>query len=228
MFIAYFVAGPWQANCYVVAAGDGSRAIAIDVGMDAAQTVEQTLAEHHLELAGVLLTHGHIDHCAQAATLADAHDCPVWVHPDDRVLLSDPGRGLSPSMAASLDQIIGTRVLAEPRRVESYDSSVAVNCAGLEFSVTDAPGHTPGSVLLGLDSEQGRIVFTGDVLFAGSIGRTDLPGGDDASMRRSLREVVRTLPEQAHVLPGHGPFTTVSEELGKNPFLSDSYLEVQY
>ncbi len=227
MFIAYFVAGPWQANCYVVAPEDGQQAVAIDVGMGAAQTVEQTLSEHDLKLAGVLLTHGHIDHCAQAATLADAHGCAVWVHAADRELLSHPGKGLSPSMAATLDQLIGTQLLAEPRLVETYHPGEDVTFGELRFSVAAAPGHTPGSVLLGLDSDQGHIIFTGDVLFAGSIGRTDLPGGDDMSMRRSLREVVRALPVRGHVLPGHGPFSTVAEELDNNPYLSDSYLEVQ-
>ncbi|SER54760.1 Glyoxylase, beta-lactamase superfamily II [Propionibacterium cyclohexanicum] len=228
MFIAYFVAGPWQANCYVVSKGEGQEAIAIDVGMDAAQRVDTTLAEHHLELSAVLLTHGHIDHCAQAGLLADAHGCPVWVHEADRGLLSDPGKGLSAPMAASLDRLIGTRTLSEPAHVECYEPGVGLAVAGLDISVIHAPGHTPGSVLLGLDSQRGRLLFTGDVLFAGSIGRTDLPGGDDAAMRASLREKIRTAPGQAHVLPGHGPSTTVKHELENNPYLTDSYLEVQY
>lgn len=227
MFIAYFVAGPWQANCYVVAPDDSPQAVAIDVGMDAADTVEQTLAENNLELAGVLLTHGHIDHCAQAARISDAHDCPVWVHAADRELLGNPAAGLSPEMAGLLPRLVGEIRLPEPRDLRIYDPDAGVSIAGLDFSVTAAPGHTAGSVLLGVDSDQGRILFTGDVLFAGSIGRTDMPGGDDATMRETLRRVVRTLPPQAHVLPGHGGFTSVADELAGNPYLSDSYLEVQ-
>ena len=227
VFIAYFVTGAWQSNCYVIADEDAGLAVAIDVGMDAARTVEELLAQRDFQLAGILLTHGHIDHCAQAAVLADAHQAPVWVHPADRELMTHPAEGLSPQMAGQLHQLIGDAPLHEPRDLRTFEAGVPVRCAGFEFSVTPAPGHTPGSVLLGLEGDEHMIVFTGDVLFAGSIGRSDFPGGDDHTMRAVLRDVVATLPPQARVLPGHGPFTTVADELATNPYLTDAYLEVQ-
>ena len=227
MFIAYFVTGAWQSNCYVLADEDSTQAVAIDVGMDAASTVEEVLKERGLELGGVLLTHGHIDHCAQAAMLADAHDAPVWVHAADRELMTNPGLGLSPGMAAQVSGLLGGKSPVEPRNLRLYETGVTVDCGGLSFTITPAPGHTPGSVLIGTDSGEQMVFFTGDVLFAGSIGRSDFPGGDDHTMRAMLRDVVKELPPEARVLPGHGQFTTVAQELASNPYLTDHYLEVQ-
>ena len=227
VFIAYFVTGAWQSNCYVIGKQDSDRVVVIDPGMQAADTVEKFLDERHLELAGVLLTHGHVDHCAQAAVLADRHDVPVWVHPADREMITHPDQGLSPEMAGQLHQLIGDAPLAGPQKLNGYAPDTPVELAGLSIRVIPAPGHTPGSVLLGVDTDNDPVLFTGDVLFAGSIGRSDFPCGDDQTMRTTLRDVVRHLPPNTRVLPGHGPATTVADELANNPYLTASYLEVQ-
>ena len=224
MFIAYFVAGPLDNNCYLLAPDQGRSAVVIDAPMGSAETVENTLAEHGLELAGVLLTHGHLDHCAEAARLADAHGAPVFVAAADRRLLSRPEDALSADLIAQLTLLM-PEPLSEPRLVELYEPDSPLLIGGLRFTVLPAPGHTPGSVLLRTSTGEHEIAFTGDVLFAGSIGRTDLPGGDDPAMRASLRDVVRALPPQVQVLPGHGPFSTMAVELAGNPYLTDAYVE---
>ncbi len=224
MFIAYFVAGPLGNNCYLLAPDRGTSAVVVDAPVGSAATIEHALDEHGLELAAVLLTHGHLDHCAEAAGLADDHDAPVLIGAADRTLLTRPEAALSPELAGQLTDLL-PEPLSEPRRVETYEPSRPLLIGGLTFTVLPAPGHTPGSVLLRTSTGEQEIAFTGDVLFAGSIGRTDLPGGDDPTMRASLRDVVRALPPQVHVLPGHGPFSTMATELADNPYLTDAYLE---
>lgn len=223
MFLATLPTGHWQANCYVVAAPGAADCVVIDAGQDAAAGVRQLLTEHQLRPKGVLATHGHFDHVASAAEIADEYNVPLWIHSADRDLLSEPAAGLGADGAALLKQL-GVGLQAEPARVEELDGLTELNLARLRFTVTHAPGHTGGSVLLGLDyngrnTQINRIVFTGDVVFAGSVGRTDLPGGDARVMNRTLREVVLALPDTAALLPGHGPQTTMARERATNPHL---------
>jgi len=224
VFLASFATGQWQSNCYVVAAPGASECVVIDAGQDAAPSVRQLLTENQLRPKGVLATHGHFDHVASAAEIADEYNVPLWIHSADRDLLSDPAAGLGPDGAALVKQFLRTP-MAEPARVEEFDGLRELNLARMVFSVTHAPGHTQGSVLLGLDyngrnTAINRIVFSGDVVFAGSIGRTDLPGGDAKSMARTLRDVVLALPDTAALLPGHGPQTTMARERRENPHLA--------
>ncbi len=223
MFLATLPTGHWQANCYMVAAPGSADCVVIDAGQDAAAGVRQLLTEHQLRPKGVLATHGHFDHVASAAEIADEYNVPLWIHSADRDLLSEPAAGLGADGAALLKQL-GVGLQAEPARVEELDGLTELNLARLRFTVTHAPGHTGGSVLLGLDyngrnTQINRIVFTGDVVFAGSVGRTDLPGGDARVMNRTLREVVLALPDTAALLPGHGPQTTMARERATNPHL---------
>jgi len=226
VFLASFASGLWQANCYVVAAAGATDCVVIDPGQDAAPLVGELLGEHGLTPVGVIATHGHFDHVASAAQVADAHGVPVWIHPVDRHLLSDPAAGLSADSAAMVRQLLGGP-LAEPAMVESL-AVASLSLAGLEFSVAHAPGHTAGSVLLGLDypghPQIGRVVFSGDVVFAGSVGRTDLPGGDQATMVRTLQDVVLALPDDTALLPGHGTQTTMATERAQNPYLQPAFL----
>ena len=223
MFLATLPTGHWQANCYMVAAPGSADCVVIDAGQDAAAGVRQLLTEHQLRPKGVLATHGHFDHVASAAEIADEYNVPLWIHSADRDLLSEPAAGLGADGAALLKQL-GVGLQAEPARVEELDGLTELNLARLRFTVTHAPGHTGGSVLLGLDyngrnTQINRIVFTGDVVFAGSVGRTDLPGGDARVMNRTLREVVLARPVTAALLPGHGPQTTMARERATNPHL---------
>jgi hydroxyacylglutathione hydrolase len=219
VLVAGFPAGSFQTNCYVVATAAGQACVVVDPGQDAVEPLEALLAEHRLTPVAVLLTHGHFDHTFSVAPVCDGHDVPAWIHPDDRGMLADPMKGLSDQAAA----LFGGRLeLREPREVRSLDDGAALDLAGLTLTVDHAPGHTPGSVVFRTPTEEGvEVVLAGDTLFAGSIGRTDLPGGDTAQMMGSLRDKLLTLDDSALVLPGHGPTTTIGRERRSNPFLQD-------
>jgi len=223
MHVVSFPAGPWQANCYVVS-GDGARCVVIDPGVGAADVVADLVAERGWVVEGVLLTHGHVDHVASAAAVADAHGVPAWLHEADRALLHETGLG---PQADALVAQLGVR-LAEPADLRLLRGGERLDVAGLSFGVVHAPGHRPGCVLFRLvppgAEPTAPVVFTGDVVFAGSIGRTDLPGGDHAAMLGTLATVVLALPDDATLLPGHGPQTTLARERATNPFLRDAYL----
>ena len=226
MLIAGFPAGPWGTNCYVVATGPGSECVVVDPGKDATEGVAQVVREHRLKPVAVLVTHGHVDHMWCVAPVAGTYDATAYVHPDDRHLLADPMAAMSPDTAAMM--LGGKCTFAEPERVEELVDRQAVELAGISFTVDHAPGHTPGSITFrtpwvstGSSSEGdvSEVMFSGDLLFAGSIGRTDLPGGDHAAMLRSLRDKVLTLRDDVVVLPGHGEQTSIGRERATNPFL---------
>jgi len=216
VFVAGFPAGSFQTNCYVVAAQRGEACVVVDPGQDAVEPLEGLLAEHRLTPVAVLLTHGHLDHTFSVAPVCDGHDVPAWIHPADREMLADPEKALSPQAAA----FFGGLELREPREVRALDDGAGLELAGLSLRVDHTPGHTPGSVVFTTPTEEGvEVILAGDTLFAGSIGRTDLPGGDHAQMMASLRDKLLTRDDSAVVLPGHGPTTTVGRERASNPFL---------
>jgi glyoxylase-like metal-dependent hydrolase (beta-lactamase superfamily II) len=228
VLIAGFPAGPWGTNCYVVATGAGSECVVVDPGKDAAPAVDQVVREHRLKPVAVLVTHGHVDHMWCVAPVAGTYDATAYVHPADRHLLADPMAGMSRETAAMM--LGGKFEFAEPDRVEELTDLQTVELAGLSFTVDHAPGHTPGSITFRspyasvvepVETDVSEVMFSGDLLFAGSIGRTDLPGGDHAAMLRSLREKVLTLPDDVVVLPGHGEQTSIGRERATNPFLLD-------
>jgi hydroxyacylglutathione hydrolase len=211
--------GPWEANCYLVGAADSDECVLVDVGMDASSAAEKLLAESGRTLVAVLASHGHLDHVADAQAVADAHHVPVWIHPADRPLLSDPVAGLGPQLAPLVEALYGSTSRPEPVQVREWTDGAHEDLAGLSWTVIHAPGHTPGSVLLQAVDGRDAQLFTGDVLFAGSIGRTDLPGGSMEEMMATLRDVVRPLPYDLAVLPGHGPATTIGRECATNPYI---------
>ena len=221
MLIAGFPAGPWGTNCYVVATGPGSECLVIDPGKDAAPGVAEVVREHRLKPVSVLLTHGHIDHMWSVTPVAGSYDATAWIHPQDRHLLSDPMAGISPETARML---LGTDVrFAEPDDVRELADGDALELAGLTVTVDHTPGHTQGSVTFRTlyDGDVPEVMFGGDLLFAGSIGRTDLPGGDHAQMLRTLAAKVLPLDDRIVVLPGHGEQTTIGRERATNPYLVD-------
>ncbi|MEN0070396.1 MAG: MBL fold metallo-hydrolase [Propionicimonas sp.] len=229
VFLASFASGPWQANCYLVAAGAGRECVIIDAGVESADPVRRLVREHSLTPVGVVASHGHIDHVACAAELATGFGAPLWIHPADRHLLTDPAAGLGEDSRALLDQFLPGPYL-EPPDVRDLGAGPGLALAGLEFGVTPAPGHTAGCVLLTLPypehGEVGSVVFTGDVVFAGSVGRTDLPGGDADVMRATLAGPVLDLPDDAALLPGHGPQTLMARERATNPYLQPAFLRI--
>ena len=212
MLVTGFPAGAFAANCYVVAPARGAECVIVDPGQDAQQGIDELLLRYRLKPIAVLLTHGHIDHMWSVAPVCGAKGIPAYIHPDDRELLADPAKGLSLAVG---QQLFGGITFTEPEDVRELADGSALSLAGLDFTVRHTPGHTPGSVTFG--SENG--LFSGDLLFAGSIGRTDLPGGDHQAMLRSLARTL-TLPDDTLVLPGHGPQTTIGAERRTNPFLT--------
>jgi hydroxyacylglutathione hydrolase len=235
VFIASFPAGPWQTNCYVVATGAGEECLVIDPGMDAGPVVADVVAEHRLKPVAALLTHGHLDHTFSVTPLCKDYASSCWIHSLDRELLVDPLKAMSNDTRQLLAQLGLPDKMVEPDDVHELTDGVQVSLAGIDFRVDHAPGHTPGSVLFrsayapeagstGAGGGIEEVVFSGDVLFAGSIGRTDLPGGSPADMLDSLRTKVATLPDSAVVLPGHGPQTTIARERATNPYLQAEFL----
>jgi hydroxyacylglutathione hydrolase len=220
VLIASFPAGPWGTNCYVVAPAAGEECVIVDPGMGATDGVAEVVAQHGLRPAAVLVTHGHIDHMFCVAPVAGAYEATAYVHPDDRALLADPLAGLSPEMAGMLP---GRYEFAEPDDVRELSDRQRLEIAGLVVEVDHAPGHTWGSVAFRMPydgpEDVPEVMFSGDLLFAGSIGRTDLPGGDHPTMLRSLAAKVLPLADEIVVLPGHGSQTTIGRERATNPYL---------
>jgi glyoxylase-like metal-dependent hydrolase (beta-lactamase superfamily II) len=214
VLITGFPAGSFAANCFLVAPEPGAECVIIDPGEGAGTGIADIVAEHRLKPVAVLLTHGHIDHVWSVAPVCGARGIPAYIHPDDRALLSDPARGLP---LGAGQQLFGGLEFTEPDDVRELADGTVLNLAGLQITVNHAPGHTPGSVVFHSDP---AVMFSGDLLFAGSIGRTDLPGGDTTAMMDSLARVCLTLPDETRVLPGHGPQTTIGVERASNQFLA--------
>ena len=223
MLVVGFPAGPWGTNCWILAPGAGEQCVIVDPGKDAAPGIEEAVREHGLDPVAVLLTHGHIDHVWSVVPVCGARGIPAYLHPDDRALLSDPMAGISGQtrdlLATMTDGVLST---GEPDDLRELSDGLVIDLAGLSFAVDHAPGHTRGSVMFRRAGEAGvpPVLVSGDVLFEGSIGRTDLPGGDHAAMLRSLGTKVLPLDDETVVLPGHGGTTTVGRERAANPYLS--------
>lgn len=216
MLVTGFPAGAFAANCYIVAPAPGEECVIIDPGQDAERGIEELLARYRLKPVAVLLTHGHIDHVWSVGPVCGAKGIPAWIHPADRGLLADPASGLALNVG---QELFGGITFTEPDDVRELTDGAALELAGVQLTVGHVPGHTPGSVTFRGGADDLDALFSGDLLFAGSIGRTDLPGGDHATMLKSLARTL-TLPDETVVLPGHGPQTTVGAERRTNPFLT--------
>ena len=186
------ILGLYQVNCYVLHREDSNRCVVIDPGYEP-QKILAFLDEKGLQLEAILLTHGHFDHVGGVKELVADTDCKVYLHPMEHQMPA----------ALTAGPLYATN---------SYEASFAV--AGMDFSLLHTPGHTPGSVCLMVEDA----LFSGDTLFAGSCGRTDLPGGDWATIQASLKMLME-LPGDYRVFPGHGEVTTLSQEQKFNPYL---------
>jgi glyoxylase-like metal-dependent hydrolase (beta-lactamase superfamily II) len=225
------VAAAFDTNCHVVAAGRGEQCVIVDPGIGVLDGLDEILAVEALHPAAVLLTHGHLDHCFSVAAVCDARGITAYVHPGDRAMVADPAKWIS----AGITAMFGGRLpYAEPEDVAPLPDGGTITVAGLEIRVDHAPGHTGGSVLFRLAGAGAsldaptvptrlrggdELCLSGDVLFAGSIGRTDLPGGSMPEMLRSLRDKILPLDDTTMVLPGHGGATTIGRERRTNPYL---------
>ena len=207
MDVRSFTVGPVQENCHI-ARRDGARdAVVIDPG-DEAERLLEAIAALDLEVAAILLTHTHFDHVGAVAPVARATGAEVWCPEIEAPVLADimryvPWDGFGPFESYDADHLVAG---GETQRH-----------AGLDIEVLFTPGHSPGHVTYSIPSEQA--VFSGDVLFAGSIGRTDLPGGDHATLMRTLASLAESLPDETVVYPGHMQTTTIGRERASNPFL---------
>ena len=205
MILETLTVGPFQENCYVI--GDGETGAIVDPGDEAARialAVEQT----GLEIGQILVTHAHIDHVGAVAPLADEYACSVLMHAEAEPMLQQ-----LPTQAMMMGLRFG-KVPAVDRHIQDGE---ILEVGSLRLESLYTPGHAPGHLAFYVESE--GLVLSGDALFAGSVGRTDLFGGDMEVLVRSINERLLTLPDETRVYPGHGPRTTIGDERAYNPFL---------
>jgi hydroxyacylglutathione hydrolase len=205
----------WAAmtNTYLIAPEHGAHAVIIDAPPDI-EAISELVKRHDLLPVALLVTHGHVDHAGGAGSVVARTGVTAYLHPDDEWLASDP--------VAQLEAIFGfvppgREQFAPPDHYEDLAHGDRLPLAGMTIEVRHTPGHTPGHCVFVVEDE--GVLFSGDQLFAGSIGRTDLPGGDFDALMRSMETEVLSLPDDTRVLPGHGPETTVGRERRVNPFI---------
>lgn len=220
MLVQPITVSPWQSNCYLVRASEtATRTVIVDPGLTADAPVAAAVEELGLIPVALLGTHGHVDHVGDAHLLARRYDIPLYLAEADQAWLTRPGDGLGPRGGAMMRQLTGIELLPAVPDVRDLDAPFEV--AGMSVTPFPAPGHTPGSTLLTVRVGDDEVVFTGDVLFRGTIGRTDLGGGSMARMRESLARITNSFPAGSTLLPGHGQPTTLAEELASNPYLQN-------
>ena len=206
MFLETLSIGMLSTNCYILAPGPRSEALVIDPAGEVKRIVSR-LRKQELECKGILCTHGHVDHVAGAGPLSDAVGAPVYIHEADAGALASP--------RTKLVGLAGGVLATRPRQVQYLEDGDRVEVGELSLEVLSTPGHTRG----GLSFYTPGYLFCGDLIFQGSIGRTDLKGGSLQTLLSSVREKVWDLPDDTLILPGHGPETTLEKERRSNPFL---------
>lgn len=199
--------GVFAENCYVVSDPDAREAVLVDPGEEAELFVARLLSDG-LTLTAIWLTHAHLDHVAGIGAVKQRFDVPIWLHAADRPLYDH-----APDQAR---MFLGTAMPPLPAPDRELVPGQAMRVGACAFDVRFVPGHSPGSVAFVAEG----VALVGDVLFAGSVGRVDLPGGDGATLVRSIRDQLLTLPDETIVYPGHGPETTVGNERATNPFVT--------
>jgi glyoxylase-like metal-dependent hydrolase (beta-lactamase superfamily II) len=212
MILETLTVGPFQENCYVIGDEATGTGALVDPGDEAARialAVEQT----GLEIGEILITHAHIDHVGAVGALVEEYACPVLMHAEAEPILQQ-----LPTQAMMMGLRFG-KVPAVDRHIEDEE---ALEVGGLKLRALYTPGHAPGHLAFYVEGE--RLVLSGDALFAGSVGRTDLFGGDMDLLMRSINERLMTLPDETDVFPGHGPRTKIGNERAHNPFLQGGLL----
>ena len=205
MILETVVVGAIEANCYIIAAGSGEDALIIDPGADG-DVIKGVLSKHCCKPGLVVNTHGHYDHIGADSDFG----VPVAIHSLDALMLQDSRKNFSAIMGVSF----------KVKNIIQYvEDGQRITVGGLTLKVLHTPGHTSGGISLLLEKPQTGILFSGDALFAGSVGRTDLGGSQDVLLR-SIKEKLLTLPDETIVYPGHGPATTIGQERRNNPFLT--------
>ena len=202
MLIERCIVGPLQANCYLLADSSSQQAVIIDPG-DEVAVLSDMIAQAQAAVTAILCTHGHPDHIGAAVALAEVSNIDkIYLHPAEVEMLSELG---VPEMTEHLGP-----------RLQTYDEGDQLEVGKLAVRVIHTPGHSPGSVCLAVQ----QMLFTGDTLFDGGVGRTDLPGGSDSQLRASLQRIVKEFPPQTVIYPGHGPTSTLAAQRESNPWIA--------
>jgi glyoxylase-like metal-dependent hydrolase (beta-lactamase superfamily II) len=215
MFITSFPAPMFATNCWIIAAKAGQECIIIDPGMpDISHEISAIIAENNLKPVAALMTHGHLDHTFSVKPLADGYGIASYIHSEDREYLLRPQGAHGAEFIATLDAMS----FEEPTDTRNLRHGDLLEILDLKITAIHAPGHTKGSTMFTINDE---VLISGDVLFAGSIGRTDLPSGSHEAMVKTLKTRVLPLNDDLRVLPGHGPETTIKFERKNNPYLKE-------
>ncbi len=225
MILEVIVAPYFATNCWIFAPTKNSECFIVDPGManpNLLSAIKGVLNKHNLKPVATLVTHGHLDHTFSVLPFANEYKVPTLIYSNDRKLLSDPYRALTAGGESSqIMAALGVTKFEEPDIVRELQDRESFQLAGFDVVVDHAPGHTAGSAIFTINEE---FLISGDVLFAGAIGRTDLPTGSPGAMRESLIRKILPLKDELIVLPGHGPQTTIGKERLSNPYLQEKFL----
>jgi hydroxyacylglutathione hydrolase len=222
-FIEGFALGMWQANCYILGDLELGKALIVDPGQDGGQVARERLAARGVTCEAILLTHGHLDHIWSTPELAEALDVPVLLHDDDRWIWDNPAAAFGNLPPGALKQQFGLDWDPPTERLDSLRDGQTLSFAGMRIRVRHTPGHTPGSsvFLLTDTGSDDPLLISGDLIFKGSVGRTDFPRGSWEQQMESIARVVLPLDDRTVIVSGHGPETTVGTERATNPFLRE-------
>jgi len=223
VLVRSFIAPMFATNCWVIANEARGECIIVDPGASDMSSISSggvsdeinlIVSEEGFKPVAALLTHGHLDHTFSIKALADGYQIPTYIHSEDRRFIAEPAGILSPEFASHL----GSMQFSEPNQVEALRDGAILEFVGLNIRAIHSPGHTKGSLMFMVNDE---LLISGDVLFAGSIGRTDLPTGSASEMRKTLKRKILPLSDEVRVLPGHGQETTIKLERKNNPYLKE-------
>ncbi len=222
-FVERLVLGMWQANCYLIGDRELGQAFVVDPGQDATAVLPERLEANAVTCEAILLTHGHLDHLWSAPELAERWDVPVRLHVEDRYLWDDPGAAFGNLPPNAMEAQFGLRWNPAADHLETVADGQRMTVAGLQVLVRHTPGHTPGSSVFLLDDvgTDDPVLVSGDLIFQGSVGRTDFPRGSWDQQMESLERVVLPLGDRTLIVSGHGDETTVGVERRTNPYLRE-------